>query len=95
MDKSQGLKGLAQIRSALGLTNEQIAERCGTTPQFISRLANSRQDCSMALARRMADSLGVKVAELTDGLSDERFLEIRRDHLKRDLASVENALIRD
>lgn len=49
----------------------------------------------MALARRMADSLGVKVSELTDGLSDERFLEIRRDHLKRDLASVENALIRD
>lgn len=79
----------------MSLTNEQIAERCGTTPQFVSRLANGRQDCSMALARRIAESLGVKVSELTDGFSDERFLEIRRDHLRQDLATVENALIRD
>lgn len=59
---------IRELRKAIGLTQEEVAETVGTSPQQIARLERSQRRLSEDWMRRIAPALGVSLAAL---LSDE------------------------
>ena len=51
-------------RKALGLSQEELARRCGVTRQTVNAIENDKYDPTLALAFRLAEVLGSTV----DGL---------------------------
>ena len=50
---------LQELRKEQGLTQEQLAERCGTTKTYISRIENDASDIRLStLMRIIRDGLG-------------------------------------
>ena len=49
-----------QRRAELGLTQEQLAERMGTSHSAISRIESGQHRTSVATLQRLADALGVR-----------------------------------
>ncbi|MDD5572026.1 MAG: helix-turn-helix transcriptional regulator [Bacteroidales bacterium] len=50
---------LQELRKELGLTQEQVAEKCGTTKTYISRLENDASDVRLStLMRIIRNGLG-------------------------------------
>lgn len=62
-DEFAYLDELLKARSASGLSQQQVAERIGTSQSAIARLesANSKHSPSLATLRTYADALGYKV----------------------------------
>ena len=48
-------------RAALGLSQEQLAERMGTSHSAISRLESGRHKTSVETLQRVADALGLRL----------------------------------
>ena len=65
-------EGLARIvigrRQALGLTQQELAERVGTSHSVISRIESGQHPTSVTTLRRLADAFGT---HLVVGFSDE------------------------
>ena len=51
-------------RKALGLSQEELARRCGVSRQTVNAIENDKYDPTLSLAFRLARELGVTV----DGL---------------------------
>jgi transcriptional regulator with XRE-family HTH domain len=51
-------------REALGLTLEQLSERCGITPNYIGTIENGKRDPSISTLQHIAHGLGVPLGEL-------------------------------
>lgn len=50
---------IQELRKEKGLTQEQVAERCGTTKTYISRIENNASDIRLStLMRIIRDGLG-------------------------------------
>ena len=50
---------LQELRKGLGLTQEQLAEKCGTTKTYISRIENDASDIRLStLMRIIREGLG-------------------------------------
>ena len=50
---------LKELRMELGLTQEQLAEKCGTTKNYISRIENNASDIRLStLMRIISEGLG-------------------------------------
>jgi HTH-type transcriptional regulator / antitoxin HipB len=50
---------IQELRKERGLTQEQVAERCGTTKTYISRIENNASDIRLStLMRIIRDGLG-------------------------------------
>jgi DNA-binding XRE family transcriptional regulator len=50
---------LQELRKGKGLTQQQLADRCGTTKNYISRIENDASDIRLStLMRIVADGLG-------------------------------------
>jgi len=50
---------LQEIRKEEGLTQQELAQRCGTTPKFISRIENNVSDIRLsALLKIFSNGLG-------------------------------------
>ena len=50
---------LQELRRDKGLTQEELAERCGTTPKYISRIENNASDIRLStLLRVISEGLG-------------------------------------
>ncbi|MBF0294004.1 MAG: helix-turn-helix transcriptional regulator [Magnetococcales bacterium] len=64
-DEYSALSVFLMARKAAGLTQQQIAQRMGTTASAISRLesslGNGRTSPSLATLRRYADAIGCKL----------------------------------
>ncbi|MBF0181409.1 MAG: helix-turn-helix transcriptional regulator [Magnetococcales bacterium] len=64
-DEYAALSVFLMARKAVGLTQQQIAQRMGTTASAISRLesslGNGRTSPSLATLRRYADAIGCKL----------------------------------
>jgi transcriptional regulator with XRE-family HTH domain len=54
------------LRGALGLTQEQLAEKAGLHWTFISRVEQGRRNISILKLHRIATSLGVRLRDLVD-----------------------------
>ena len=72
-------KGLRAIRVARRRTLREVAERAGLSESFLSQVERGRSSASIASLRRIAEALGVSMADLfqPSGLAQPRVL--RRD----------------
>lgn len=60
---------IAEIREAAGLTQEQLAEMCGTTGNTISRLETGKTKLSQEWMITIAKALKVRPADLIDNVA--------------------------
>lgn len=61
---------IREIRERLGLTQEQLADRIGTTPQQISRLEKGLRGLDVPWMIKIAAALGERPAALIDEVAD-------------------------
>jgi transcriptional regulator with XRE-family HTH domain len=55
---------IRRLRQALGLTLEELAKRCGVSPNYIGSIENGHRDPSLSTIRALAEGLGVTTGEL-------------------------------
>lgn len=55
---------LKRLREARGLSQRALARACGVTSQAVSLIEAGRREPSLAMARRLAEALGVGLSEL-------------------------------
>ena len=56
--------GIRARRRELGLSQEELARRCGVSRQTVNAIENNKYDPTLALAFRLARELGLTVDEL-------------------------------
>ena len=61
-------RALRELRKRAGLTQEQVAERMGTSSTYLSRLEAGQRDIRLSTVLRLLDALGVDLHELADAL---------------------------
>lgn len=52
------------LRKERGLSQEELARRCGVTRQTVNAIENDKYDPTLALAFRLAQELGTTVDQL-------------------------------
>ena len=52
------------LRTEKGLSQEELARRCGVTRHTVNAIANTKYDSTLSLAFRLADELGTTVDAL-------------------------------
>jgi transcriptional regulator with XRE-family HTH domain len=57
-------RNAARLRKEAGLTQEQLAERCGLSQQYISGLEQGRRNPTIVTLYELARALGVSHLEL-------------------------------
>jgi transcriptional regulator with XRE-family HTH domain len=57
-------RNAARIRKERGLTQEQLAERCGLSQQYLSGLEHGRRNPTIVTLYEIANALGVSHVEL-------------------------------
>ena len=55
---------IRELRKAAGMSQEELARRCGVTRQTINAIENNKYDPTLALAFHLAKTLGTTVDEL-------------------------------
>ena len=55
---------IRELRKAAGVSQEELAKRCGVTRQTINAIENNKYDPTLALAFHLAKTLGTTVDEL-------------------------------
>ena len=55
---------IRDLRREQGLSQEELARRCGVSRQTINAIENNKYDPTLALAFNLAAELGVRVDEL-------------------------------
>lgn len=56
--------GIRERRKELGLSQEELAKRCGVTRQTVNAIENNKYDPTLALAFALSRVLGLTVDEL-------------------------------
>ncbi len=56
--------GIRERRKELGLSQEELAKRCGVTRQTVNAIENNKYDPTLALAFALARELGLSVDQL-------------------------------
>jgi transcriptional regulator with XRE-family HTH domain len=70
---------IKELRSQRGLTLEEVAERSGCTPGFLSQLERNKAAPSITTLYSIAEALGVKVSDFfPDGINTTKVM--RHDH---------------
>lgn len=59
--------GIRARRRELGLSQEELAKRCGVSRQTVNAIENNKYDPTLSLAFRLAAELGRTVDELFAG----------------------------
>lgn len=67
---------IREFRKKRGHTLEQLAERSQLTQSVLSKVENSRVTPSLSALSRIAEALGVSLAELVAGIDDKRGLVV-------------------
>ena len=55
---------IRELRKAAGISQEELAKRCGVTRQTINAIENNKYDPTLALAFHLAQELGTTVDQL-------------------------------
>ena len=55
---------IQELRKGLGLSQEELAKRCGVSRQTVNAIENNKYDPTLALAFRLAGELQVTVDQL-------------------------------
>jgi HTH-type transcriptional regulator/antitoxin HipB len=59
-------RALRELRKRTGLTQEQVAERMGTSSTYLSRLEAGQRDIRLSTILRLLDALGADLHRLAD-----------------------------
>ena len=62
---------IRELRKAAGVSQEELAKRCGVTRQTINAIENNKYDPTLALAFHLARELGTTVDALFCGGGQE------------------------
>lgn len=60
------LERIADLRRNLGLSQRQIAEKCGVTQQFIQQIESGKKNPSVKVLTKLAEALDSSIDELFD-----------------------------
>ena len=52
---------LEEARTKLGMTQEELADKCGTNKSYISRIENNSSDIRLSTLRKYAEALGKEI----------------------------------
>ena len=66
------IANLERIRTERGLTQVQLAEKLGTTQGNISRLLSGGEEVTLSRCEKIAEALGIEVAELVTAPNRQR-----------------------
>ena len=55
---------IRELRKAMGMSQEELARRCGVTRQTINAIENNKYDPTLALAFRLGQELQTPLEEL-------------------------------
>ncbi len=59
---------IRELRVALGVNQEEFADRCGFARTYMSRIETGRANPSINAIKVLADALGVSISALFDGM---------------------------
>lgn len=62
-------RALRELRKRAGLTQEQVAERMGTSSTYLSRLEAGQRDIRLSTILRLLDALNADLRQLADALN--------------------------
>jgi transcriptional regulator with XRE-family HTH domain len=65
-------RAVRRLREERGLTQEELASRAGTTFGTVSRLESAKSAPAWWTVRKVAEALGVSIAELAAAVEAER-----------------------
>ncbi|MBP1326447.1 transcriptional regulator with XRE-family HTH domain [Leucobacter exalbidus] len=68
-----------QLRKLRHMNQQQLAERAGVTPGFLSQLERGKTGATVATARRLASALGIRFTQLFDTDHSDTVLLRARD----------------
>ena len=55
---------IREIRKGLGISQEELAKKCGVSRQTVNAIENNKYDPTLSLAFRLAMELQIRVDEL-------------------------------
>ena len=55
---------IREIRKCLGISQEELAKKCGVSRQTVNAIENNKYDPTLSLAFRLAMELQIRVDEL-------------------------------
>lgn len=67
---------LRALRKNRGLTLQDVAKRCGTTPQTIQRLETASMTLSLAHLERLCQAMDIEAFQLLNNSTAERLLRV-------------------
>lgn len=76
-------KRIMERRKALGLTQENLAEQCGVTPQFVSHAENGSRIMRTENLLRLSSALGVSADYLLTGDTVDKDLLVLSNKLQK------------
>lgn len=90
---------LKTARLAAGMTQEELAEKCGMKKQSISRYENSEREPNIRTAKKLADALNISleslaVERLADLTSEQKQLVTLCQQLNSDQIDFAKALLK-
>lgn len=59
---------IRELRTTLGVNQEEFADRCGFARTYMSRIETGRANPSINAIKVLADALGVSISALFDGM---------------------------
>jgi HTH-type transcriptional regulator / antitoxin HipB len=62
-------RALRELRKRAGLTQEQVAERMGTSSTYLSRLEAGQRDIRLSTVLRLLDAIGADLRQLSDAIA--------------------------
>lgn len=92
-ETEKGLVGLRAIRTAIGVSQAQVAKLAGCSTVTVRHVEAGWRDCGQSVQRRLADGLGCEVMDLHNPtVTQKRLHEIASQyHALRSQAHAEQA----
>ena len=81
---SKFAKAIHNRRKELGLTQEELAERVGTTKQVVSKYENGQRSPKVVMANAFADALETTLDELLGVEKENELTESGEEHPKNE-----------
>lgn len=88
----KGLAGLYHIRTAIDMSQAELAELAGLSLGHLSRVETGAHACSTDVCSRLADSLGVTPNDLIFEPSKIRICKLRLQHLQKLVSEEQSKL---
>ncbi len=81
-------KKIKQMRNHLGLTQEELADRCELTKGYISQLENNLNSPSIATLTDILSALGSNLAEFFQEETEEKIVFSKNEFIEKDSDGV-------